>query len=420
MDGVLTVGQVAQYLKVVLETDVLLRDVWVTGEVSNLSHSAQGHTYFTLKDLDGQLRCVIFRQSGGRQGALLRQGIGALVHGRVGVYEAQGSCQLYVDLVQPEGVGRLHRRLEELKVRLLAEGLFDAARKRPLPLYPRRIGVVTSAQAAALQDILSVLADRFPSVEVVLAPTLVQGDAAAAQIVQAIQALNAEATVDVIIVARGGGSIEELWPFNAEEVARAIVASAIPIISGVGHESDTTVADLAADLRAPTPTAAAVAAVPNGHDVLAQVRGLRAELQELLESRLTAAHDAVGGARRTLAYSSPLAAARRDAQRVATLRADLDRATAGALTLRRASLAGLTHELGALSPLAHFKRGYAVVTDAATGALISTPAAARPGQRLHIRMHDGALEAVVLKLHDPGQPTFPRPTDDEPGQATAF
>src|SRR5579885_49005 len=249
---VLRVGEVTTYLKALLGSDDVLGDLWVRGEVSNLSRSAAGHTYFTLKDEAGQLRFVMFRGSGfGTHD--LDHGAGVLVHGHVGLYEAQGSVQLYADFVQAEGVGSLHQQFEDLKARLADEGLFDDERKRPLPPFPRRIGVVTSPQAAAFQDVLKVLAARFPAVEVVLSPCLVQGDGAPAQIVAALERLNDLDGIDVILVVRGGGSLEELWAFNDEQVARAIGACTRPVVSGVGHETDFTIADLVADVRMPTP-----------------------------------------------------------------------------------------------------------------------------------------------------------------------
>ncbi|MDP2728063.1 MAG: exodeoxyribonuclease VII large subunit, partial [Dehalococcoidia bacterium] len=271
------VAQVTRYLKGLLEGDGLLRDLWVSGEVSNLSRSMAGHLYFTLKDTDGQLRCVFFSEGG--QLSWLANGSAVVAHGRVSLYEAQGSLQLYVDVVQPEGTGILHLQLEELHARLGKEGLFEESRKRPLPAFPRRIGVVTSPTGAALRDILKILSRRYPLAEVLLSPTLVQGDGAAPGIVEALRLLNDLGDADVIILARGGGSLEELWAFNEEAVVRAIHASRVPVVTGVGHETDTTLADLAADFRAPTPTAAAVAVVPDVMDLAQRVAYL---LQELL------------------------------------------------------------------------------------------------------------------------------------------
>ena len=260
----MTVTQVTRYVKSLLDGDYALQDLWVEGEVSNFKVTASGHAYFTLKDSEASLRCVMWRSDVRRQDMLPQDGQSVLAHGRVSVYEVAGAYQLYVDHLQPVGLGRLYLEFEALKQRLAEEGLFDPAQKRPLPPFPQRVGVVTSPTAAALRDILNVLARRYPLVQVVLSPTLVQGDQAPPQIVTAIQALNDLANIDLIIVARGGGSLEELWAFNDERVARAIAASRVPVISGVGHEVDFTIADFAADVRAPTPSAAAELAVPEG------------------------------------------------------------------------------------------------------------------------------------------------------------
>jgi exodeoxyribonuclease VII large subunit len=285
MDGVLSVSEVVGYLSEILQEDDLLRALWIQGETSNLSISSAGHCYFTLKDRTAQLRCVLFKHAARGQTGSLENGAQIIVHGRLGVYEAQGNVQLYVDQVQRAGLGALHLEFEALKTRLEEEGLFDPARKRPLPILPRTIGVVTSPQAAAFQDICRVLQARFPAVEVVLAPTLVQGAEAPAQIVAALRQLGQQGGIDVIIVARGGGSIEDLWAFNDEGVARAIVASPIPVVTGVGHETDTTIADFAADVRAPTPSAAAAAVVPDREDVLVQVRAFRQDLRASIDAQ---------------------------------------------------------------------------------------------------------------------------------------
>ena len=260
--AIYSVSQVTRYLRELLESDPQLNDLWVAGEVSNLTTSQAGHIYFTLKDSTAQLRCVMFRNNNAGS-RLLANGALVVAHARISFYEARGEVSVISDAVMPEGTGPLYLELERLKAKLQAEGLFDESRKRPLPPFPKMLGVVTSSTGAALQDIRKVLQSHYPMVEVLLAPTLVQGEGAAEGIVAALHTLNQDGRADAIIVARGGGSLEELWPFNEEIVARAIHASAIPVISGVGHERDVTIADLVADVRAPTPTAAAEMAVPN-------------------------------------------------------------------------------------------------------------------------------------------------------------
>ena len=269
-----TVSQITQYIKNLFDVDTTLQDLWVEGEISNCVQSAAGHIYFTLKDASAQLRCVLWRSQAARLEHLPTDGKAVVVHGHTSVYEAHGSYQLYVDLIQPLGAGALFVQFQALKDKLQREGLFAAERKRPLPPFPRRLGVVTSPVGAAIRDILHVLRRRYPLVEVVLAPTLVQGDEAPLQIVAAIEALNTHVDVDAIIVARGGGSLEELWAFNDERVARAIFASRVPVISGVGHETDYTIADFVADVRAPTPSAAAEIAAPDKTELEHKLKNL--------------------------------------------------------------------------------------------------------------------------------------------------
>ena len=286
MIAVLSVSEVTGYLKETLEADEIFQDLWVRGEVSNFVQSQAGHLYFTLKDAGSQLRCVIFRGQLAGLAFKPQNGISVLVHGRLSVYEVSGQVQLYADKVQAAGIGQLFLAFDALRRRLEDEGLFETWRKRPLPRFPRRIGVVTSPTGAALRDIVKVIARRYPSVDLVLAPTLVQGEGAAAGICAAIAGLNRLPGVDLIILARGGGSIEDLWPFNEEDVARAIFTSRLPVVTGVGHETDITIADMVADLRAPTPSAAAELSVPDRADYHAQIGSLRARADLALGGEL--------------------------------------------------------------------------------------------------------------------------------------
>src|SRR5579859_7355570 len=274
MDGLPVVGvaELALYLKELLDRNDILQNIWVQGEVSNCKIYSSGHCYFTLKEGEAQLSCVFFKHARLRSSAPdLHDGVAIAANGRISFYERDGKLQLYVDGVKPLGTGALFQRFEQLKTRLAAEGLFDAERKRPLPSQPTMIGIVTSLQAAALRDMLRVLRTRYPLVQVVLAPALVQGAEAPASIAAALDLLNEHGEADVVIVGRGGGSIEDLWAFNEEIVARAIARSRIPVISGVGHETDFTIAYFVADYRASTPTAAATAAVPNIEDWFADL-----------------------------------------------------------------------------------------------------------------------------------------------------
>jgi exodeoxyribonuclease VII large subunit len=393
----LTVSEITARVKELLEGDPALAQARVTGEVSNVARPASGHLYFTLKDAGAQLKCVMWRSAAARLRQPLRNGDAVTVRGRIGVYERDGAYQMYVDALTASGLGGLHLEFERLKQQLEAEGLFDPARKRPLPLFPRALGVVTSPTAAAFQDILNVLRRRYPLVEVVLAPTLVQGDEAPPQIARAIAALNdpAVAQVDVILVARGGGSLEELWAYNDERVARAIAASRIPVVTGVGHEIDFTLADFAADVRAPTPSAAAELITPDAAELRQAVDGWSAQLDQAVLDRLGAARAQVEALRRALRALSPLSQLARARQRLEDARARLGRAMTARLALRREQARGLAARLEAVGPQATLARGYAIVRRAPGGALVRSPRDVASGDALAIRVADGEFGATV-------------------------
>ncbi|MEL7236277.1 MAG: exodeoxyribonuclease VII large subunit, partial [Chloroflexota bacterium] len=263
MPEIYPIAEITAHIRYLLETDTVLQDVWVQGEVSNMKRAASGHWYFTLKDSASQLRCVMWRSDASRQLVVPENGDSIIVHGRVSVYDQRGDYQLYADFIRAAGVGDLYAQFEQLKMKLDAEGLFAAEHKKPLPVFPLRIGVVTSPDAAGYQDVLDVLRRRFPLADVTLSPTLVQGAEAPPLIADAIHRLDASGKVDVILVVRGGGSIEDLWAFNDEQVARAAFEAVTPLVSGVGHETDFTIIDFVADQRAPTPSAAAELVSPD-------------------------------------------------------------------------------------------------------------------------------------------------------------
>jgi exodeoxyribonuclease VII large subunit len=392
------VGELVTYLKELLETDAGLDDIWVGGEMSNVSLSGSGHYYFTLKERNSQVKCVLFRGQALWQTLVPQNGLAVLAHGRISLYEASGQIQLYVDLLQSEGQGKLALEFEQLKARLDAEGLFAPERKRPLPSLPLRIGVVTSPQAAAFQDILNVLGRRYPLATLVLAPTLVQGENAPPQIVSALQALNAlngPQAVDVILVARGGGAPEELAAFNDERVARAVFASRVPVITGVGHETDTTIVDYVSDLRAPTPSAAAELIAPDVADLAQTVEALRRLLWDVMSAQLGDLAGDLAAQQDRLARYSPQAQVAQWRQRVDTL-AETGRLHLGhTLSLNRARLATRQAELAALSPAAISARGYAVVRNRRTGAVLRRAADASPGDLLEIHLQDGVVPARV-------------------------
>jgi exodeoxyribonuclease VII large subunit len=391
-----TVSSLTAYIKDYLEGDPFLQDVWLEGEVSNCKQWASGHIYFTLKDANSSISCVVWRSAARLLPVLPADGQAVLLHGRLSVYEPRGTYQLIVDSVQPAGLGLLHARFEALKAQLHEEGLFDAAHKRPLPSFPRRIGVVTSPHGAAVRDILNILRRRYPLVEVVLAPTLVQGEQAPPQIVAAIERLNSLGDLDLIIVARGGGSLEDLWAFNDEAVARAIFASATPVISGVGHETDFTIADFVADLRAPTPSAAAELAVPDQARLRAELAEYRRRLGSAAQKRLREERQALLRHRQALERRSPLRQINRQRQRIDEHSQNMARSLAHRLALLRERMAGLQAHLAALSPLATLERGYAIVRDSGSGAIIASVGEVSPGQALTIQLRDGDFAATAI------------------------
>ena len=388
----LTVSDLTRYLRALLEEDPVLMNVHVTGEISNLSRPRSGHLYFTLKDAGASLRCVIWRSAAERIPANVQDGMAVEVHGSIGVYEAGGQYQLYVRSLRPAGEGLLYQQFLQLKEQLEAEGLFDEERKRPIPAQPRRIGIVTSASAAALQDMLNTLQNRYPLVEVILAPATVQGQAAPAEIVRSIRALNHLQDIDVILLARGGGSLEDLWCFNDASVVRAIATSAIPIITGVGHETDFTLADFAADLRAPTPTAAAVLATPDVRDLYDNLLSHTLRLNRTFRSLLEGEADRQQTMRSRLERVSPLWRMQSDRQRLDEMEARAGRALQHVLALRSTRLQGLTERLQALNPAAVLRRGYAIVTFS-DGTLVRSVGQVAPAQQLHIRLADGEIKA---------------------------
>jgi len=388
------VSELTARIRDVLESDGALADVRVAGEVSNLSRPASGHLYFTLKDEASQLRCVMWRSHAVRLGQSLQNGAAVIARGRIGVYERDGVYQLYVEALMRQGIGDLNAEFERLKLRLQAEGLFDAARKRQLPYLPRVLGVVTSPSGAAWQDILNVLRRRYPLVEVLLSPTLVQGEEAPEQIVRAIERLNALGTCDVILVARGGGSLEELWAFNDERVVRAIAGSRAPVVSGVGHEIDYTLADFAADVRAPTPSAAAEIIAPDINELRLQVDGLGIAMTDLMKARLADAQTQLNALHRALRLLNPANQLARQRERLNDLRARLASAPAHLLSLSRLRFDGLRARLESVGPAATLARGYAIVRRA-DGRVVRSVGDVATGDSLQVMVADGEFNARV-------------------------
>ncbi|MCI0521454.1 MAG: exodeoxyribonuclease VII large subunit [Chloroflexi bacterium] len=389
-----TVTDLTRRLRSLLNKDPALQDLWVLGEVSNFSRPSSGHLYFTLKDATASLRCVMWRSAAARLPYLPREGDAVEVHGQIDIYETGGQYQLYADQIRPAGEGALFQEFLRLKARLEAEGLFDAERKLPLPALPRVIGIVTSPTGAALQDMLNTLRRRYPLASVVLAPTPVQGAEAPPGIVNALERINRLTQPDVILLARGGGSIEDLWAFNDERVARSIAASPAPVVCGVGHETDFTIADFVADLRAPTPTAAAELATPDRLDLLADLTAVRQRLERAMSALAEARRWQLEAARNRLRLHSPANRLRSQRQLLDELTRRSQAGLAHSLELRHARLLGMGQRLASLNPMEVLRRGYAVVAHP-DGRILHRAAEAAPGSALTVRLHDGALAVRV-------------------------
>jgi len=390
-----TVTRLTQHIRNLLESDVTLGDIWVRGEISNLSKPASGHIYYTLKDPNASLRCVMWKGDSRQLDIPLRDGMEIEMHGRIGVYEPQGAYQFYADIIRPVGEGALYQEFQRLKAQLEAEGLFDPERKQPIPEFPRQIGIITSGTGAALRDMLNTLHRRLPLVDVVLAASPVQGTEAPPGIVAALESLNS-LQPDVILLARGGGSIEDLWAFNDELVVRAVAESEVPVISGVGHETDFTLCDFAADLRAPTPTAAAELATPiTMLDFYAALQSYENRLTELALSGIVTRHDSLVTIQDGLRFYSPLRRIQTEHQRVDELSRRANSAWYHRMNLDATQLGGLERRLETLNPLAVLGRGYAVVTRKADGSVIHNTSQAQPEQDITIRVSDGQFDAKV-------------------------
>lgn len=383
------VSKIAAYVKETLDRDSLLADFWVSGEMSNLARPGSGHAYFTVRDGKAALRCVMFRNSRGMQH--LDNGAAIVLHGRVSIYEQRGDLQIIADIAQPEGVGELQLQLEKLKLQLEQEGLFEPSRKRDLPRFPAKIAVVTSPSGSVWHDIQNVVRRRFPMAELALAPAPVQGADAAAYIAEALSAAAAEDGVDAIILARGGGSLEDLWAFNEEAVARAIYASRVPVVSAVGHETDHTIADMVADRRAPTPSAAAELVVPDASELAAFAAGcaqaMTAGMRRAVEERRAAGRQLD----RRLQNAAP------DLDRLRLRIDDRLRAASNSarhvVALSRERAVGLEMRVEALSPRDTLRRGYAIAQRVQDGAVVSSRAQVSPGDSLRVTVSDGAFDA---------------------------
>lgn len=389
----MTVTEVNAYIRDVLETDYTLQNLWLQGEISNWKRAASGHVYFTLKDSNASIRCVIWRSQANRLVYIPQaEGEAVVAHGRVSVYEVGGNYQFYVDDLEPAGRGELYARFERIKARLAAEGLFEPELKRPLPPFPRCIGLVTSPTGAALRDILNVLRRRYPLARVILSPTQVQGETAPGQIIAALQAV-ARQPVDAIILARGGGSLEDLWAFNDEALARAIVACPVPVVTGVGHEVDFTIADFVADVRAPTPSAAAEIATPDAGELRRALLSQQRVLTDIFQQLIAGKRGELRDRQWSLERLSPQGRVDNFRQRLDTL---LDRAgqqLRHRVALQRERVNTLAAQLETLNPQATLDRGYAIVQK--DRAVVTSKSQVKPGDEITIRVSDGEFGAAV-------------------------
>ena len=391
--GPLTVSELTRRIREKLESG--FSDVWITGEISGLRIPPSGHIYFTLKDKDAQIKAVFFRSGNRYLKFAPRDGMEVILRGRVTVYDPRGEYQVVAEYMEPKGIGALQLAFLQLKEKLEKEGLFDQSRKRPLPAHPRRVGVVTSQSGAAIRDILNVLGRRAPGVKILIAPATVQGAFAPAEIASAISELNKIDGLDVIIVGRGGGSIEDLAAFNTEVVARAIASSNIPVISAVGHETDFTIADFAADFRAPTPSAAAEVVAKNEEDMADVLRSLRGRLVYAVVQEHRRLRDKLYSEERALI--NPMRRLHDHALRLDELSGRLMSAEARLILNLKNKAVSLSRALALLEPLAPLKAGFAIVKSFPDGRIIKSRAEAMSAGRLTLQFDDGEINAEVVK-----------------------
>ena len=389
------VSAICRYLKELLESDLRLSNMWVEGEITNLSRSQRGHVYFTLKEDAYQLRCVMFQRQ--HRGMPLESGAQVLTHGNLNFYAERGDVQIIVDFVQPAGVGARQAEFERLKTKLEAEGLFDEARKRPLPEFPMRIGVVTSPSGAVFHDICNVLTRRWPLTEVVLAPTPVQGADAVTGVADGIRRLNEDGAIDVIIVARGGGSTEELWTFNEETVARAIYGSGVPVVSAIGHETDYTIADYVADVRAPTPSAAAETVAPERVQISRNVEAMTNALIFDVRSRMNGGAAGLERSGQRLLASLPDVARHRE--RLTSSMRHAMSAARRAVERRDERVTGWSNQLRSLDPRATLARGYAVVQLRDGKQAVTSVSQVKGKAKLDVHVKDGKFPAEVSRQY---------------------
>lgn len=394
---VFTVTALNEYIKMKLETDEALMRVFIRGEISNFTNHKSGHFYFTVKDETSRIAAVMFRSSASKLAFIPENGMKVIVGGRVSAYVRDGQYQIYADTLEPDGVGALYIAYEQLKAKLGAEGLFDEAKKKPLPRYPMRIGVITSPTGAAIRDIINILGRRFPIAEVVLYPSLVQGESAAPQLIEGLRYFNEKKNVNVIIIGRGGGSLEDLWAFNSEALVREVAASELPVISAVGHEIDFTLCDFAADRRAPTPSAAAELAVPERYELKRKLGNVTARLELLEGKKLELLRSTLERMKKSRALTDPRNFI--DDKRMALGIAEdkLYNRITFLLERKKSALAGKTAKLDAMNPLSVLLRGYGAAF-ASDGTVIRSAAQVEKGSDISLMLSDGTVRATVCDI----------------------
>lgn len=394
----LSVSQLTRYVKERIDNDMNMQNLWVKGEISNYKRHTSGHLYFTLKDAESTLTCVMFRSKAGFLKFEPIHGMQVLAGGCLSVYERDGRYQLYVENLQPDGVGSLSMAYEQLKEKLTNEGLFDDSWKKRLPLLPRRVGIVTSATGAAIADIVSVSKRRFPGVQLILRPVLVQGDQAPEQISRAIELLNETHDIDVLIVGRGGGSLEELWAFNDERVVRAIFASRVPVISAVGHETDYTLADFVADRRAPTPSAAAEMAVPDQRELKKHLTVMHARMVQAINKHIDRQRMQLFHLMESHVLRRPKTVVNQHKQYIDMLNLRLARAFNGVISEHNHKFTKIAEKLAALNPLAVLKRGYSIARLYPQKQIIKTIEDMKPEQEIEVVLSDGSVLCQVKNI----------------------
>lgn len=394
----LTVSQLNEYVKALLDSSELLGDIYIKGEISNFTnHYKSGHLYFSLKDKDSLLKCVMFRSSAQYLKFVPEDGMKVIVRGNVSVFQRDGVYQLYATEIQPDGVGSLYLAFEQLKEKLSAMGLFSEEYKKPIPRYPEKIGIITADTGAAVADMKNILSRRYPLAEILIYPSLVQGPGAPEELASGIRYFNKRKNADTIIIGRGGGSIEDLWAFNSEMLAHEIFASEIPVISAVGHETDFTICDFVADLRAPTPSAAAELAVPDISEVSNILYGYSGEMKLLAEKKLSYCKSELARLSSHKMLRDPMYYTEKLKERVARCEMMLNASAQRQLQLKKGALSERASMLSALSPLSVIERGYSIVTDA-NGKTISNASKLSVGDKIDIRFGKGKAVATINEI----------------------